>query len=113
MSIELTRRDAPALWRYRVRGADEQIHDVLVYGFPSIGRRPRFIDFAGQGEEGPLRPGLRCWGRVAWYEAIVDGAWADPDGHAAYAQPEHALEEALKRLGRVESAPEENPGTEV
>lgn len=36
-----------------MRAADERVHSVVVYGFPSVWRRPQWISYLVNGEEGP------------------------------------------------------------
>lgn len=97
MSVERVRQPAPALWQYRVRDDNGQLHDIVIYGVPSV--FPRGSWCSPIGGEGPPPLWLRMWGVKSWYEALVDGRWADPGGHAAYATHEDALDAAFDLIG--------------
>jgi hypothetical protein len=97
VEIEFVCHPAPALWQYRMREGDGRLHDIVIYGVPSVFPRGHYCH-AGGVEEGPLPLWLRLWGDAFWFEAIVDGDWADPGGHAAHASYADALDAALGTL---------------
>jgi hypothetical protein len=97
MEMDLVCHPTPALWQYCLRAGDGHLHDVVIYGVPSVFPRGPYCNTGGV-EEGPPPLWLRLWGDAFWYEATVDGEWADPAGHAAYATPDDALGAVMDRL---------------
>jgi hypothetical protein len=95
MDIELVSHPAPALWQYRMRDDDANSHDVVIYGVPSVFPRGPYYQPDGV-EEGPTPQRRLLLGDASWYEATVDGGWADASGHAGYATHTDALAAALE-----------------
>jgi hypothetical protein len=97
MSIEQTSHPVPALWLNEARGTDGRLHSIIIYGVPSVFPRVAYCQPSGE-EEGPNPLHVWMWGMASWYEATVDGEWADSAGHMAYESYEDALDAAIERI---------------